>query len=111
MVKSTNSMSQPRTRRPVASARPADCAGNVGDLERWVSLLGGGLLALYSLRRSLGNLVLLGGAGALLYRALTGHCALYQAMGISTGSPDTRPESPRGVTAPDEQSLVGLTDF
>jgi len=111
MAESTNSIPPLRTRRPVARARPADRAGNVGDLERWLSLLGGGLLALYSVRRSLGNLVLLGGAGVLLHRALTGYCALYQAMGISTGSPDTRPESPRGVTGPDEQPLIVLTGF
>jgi len=106
MAASTNTTPQLRTRRPVASARPAARAGNVGDLERWLSLLGGGLLALYSVRRSLGHLVLLGGAGALLYRALTGYCTLYQAMGISTGAPDTRPESPHGIPGPDEQPLI-----
>jgi len=108
MAASTNSIPQLRTRHPVASARPAARASNVGDLERWLSLLGGGLLALYSVRRSLGYLVLLGGAGALLYRALTGHCKLYQAMGISTRVPDTRPESLHGVTGPDEQPLPVL---
>src|SRR2546430_7862375 len=84
MADSTNSLRQPRTRRSVARARPADGSVNVGDGERWLSLLGGGLLALYLLRHSLGTVVLLCGAGALLSRGLEGQCALYQAMGVST---------------------------
>jgi uncharacterized membrane protein len=84
MAESTNSRPQPRAMRAGARALPADGAVNVGDGERWLSLLGGGLLALYTLRRSLGTVVLLGGAGALLYRGLKGQCALYQAMGVST---------------------------
>ena len=73
--------------RAVARALPADGAVNVGDGERWLSLLGGGLLALYTLRRSLGTVVLLGGAGALLYRGLKGQCALYQAMDVNHRGP------------------------
>lgn len=94
MAVSTHSIRQPQARRPVARARPADRPGNVGELERWLSLLGGGLLALAVLRRSLGIVVLLGGAGALLSRGLTGQCALYQTMGVST----TR--TTRGLRAP-----------
>ena len=88
--------------RPVANAQRADRPVNVGDLERWLSLLGGGLLALYTLRRSLGTVVLLGGAGALLYRGWTGHCALYQTMGLSTVAHDAAPDSTRSVAGPDE---------
>jgi uncharacterized membrane protein len=108
MAESTNSLSQPRTRRPGASALPADGPVNVGDVERWLSLLGGGLLALYTLRRSLGTVVLLCGAGALLYRGLKGQCALYQTMGLSTASHDPRPASPRGVAGPDEPPRIVL---
>jgi uncharacterized membrane protein len=86
----------------------ADGSVNVGDSERWLSLLGGGLLALYTLRRSLGTVVLLGGAGALLYRGLKGQCALYQAMGISTAAHDLQSASPRRVAAPDEQPRIVL---
>ena len=74
MADSTHSRPQPQTMRSVARALPADGLVNVGDGERWLSLLGGGLLALYTLRRSLGTVVLLGGAGALLYRGLKGQC-------------------------------------
>lgn len=45
---------------------------NSEELKRWSSLVGGGLLALFGLRRSLGNLVLMGIGGGLVYYALTG---------------------------------------
>src|SRR5215510_9905645 len=99
MVASTHSMLQPR--RPVANTLPAAGPMNVGDAERWLSLLGGGLLALYMLRRSLGTVVLLGGAGVLLYRGLKGQCPLYQTMGLSTVTNDPRPASPRSVAGSD----------
>jgi len=108
MVASTHTMPQPQTRRPADSTLRADRPVNVGDLERWVSVLGGGLLALYLVRRSLGTVVLLGGAGALLYRGLTGRCELYQTMGLSTVSQDAPPDSSRSVAGPDEPPLVVL---
>jgi len=108
MAESAIPMAQSRAKRPAEGPRPADRPINVSDHERWLSLLGGGVLALYCLRRSLGHLVLLCGAGALLARALTGHCALYQAMGLSTVSPDLRPDRPSGVTGPNEPPLIVL---
>ena len=108
MAESRSSTSQPRTIRPIESFMPAERPVNVGDLERWLSLLGGGILALYLLRRSLGTALLLGGAGALLYRGLTGHSVLYQTMAISTASQDLRPDSPHSVTEPDEKPLIVL---
>jgi len=77
-------------------------------MERWLSLLGGGLLALSTMRRSLGTVGLLGGAGALLYRGWTGHRPLYQTIGLSTVSHDALPDSARRVAGPDEPSLVVL---
>ena len=106
MVASTHSIPQPR--RPVANALPAAGPINVGDTERWLSLLGGGLLALYMLRRSLGTVVLLGGAGGLLYRGLKGHCPLYQALGLSTAAPDSQPVSPRSVAGLEEHQRIVL---
>lgn len=58
---------------------------NVGQTERLISMVGGGLLALYGLgRRGLSGvgLALLG--GEMLRRGITGHCYLYQALDIST---------------------------
>ena len=62
---------------------------NVGETERWLSLIGGSTLALYSLRRSLGGLLLLVAGGALICRGLTGHCSLYQTMGVSSADTET----------------------
>jgi uncharacterized membrane protein len=106
MVASANSISQ--SRGPVAHALPTAGSMNVGDTERWLSLLGGGLLALYMLRRSLGTVVLLGGAGALLYRGLKGQCPLYQTMGLSTAVSDLQTASPRSVAGPEEHQRIVL---
>ena len=58
---------------------------NVGNVERWLSMLGGGILAAYALKRrdTTGGVAALAGA-ALLYRGGTGHCHLYEALGVST---------------------------
>jgi uncharacterized membrane protein len=64
---------------------------NVGNSERLLSLVGGGALVFYGLRRSLGSLALMLGGGALIYRGITGYCAAYKAIGISTANADTDP--------------------
>lgn len=59
---------------------------NVGDNERMLSAIVAGALALYGLRRrSLGGLLLAGVGAALGYRSLTGHCPLYERLGIDAG--------------------------
>jgi uncharacterized membrane protein len=57
---------------------------NVGRTERWLSMLAGGALAAYALKRrsSPGSAAALAGA-ALLYRGATGHCNVYDALGIN----------------------------
>jgi uncharacterized membrane protein len=60
---------------------------NVGEAERFASVLGGVAFASYGLRKaSLGGelLALLG--AMLVHRGLTGHCPLLQAFGIRTTS-------------------------
>ena len=52
--------------------------------------------------------MLMGGAGALLYRGLQGHCPLYQAMGLSTAAHEPQPVNARRVTEPDEPSPIVL---
>lgn len=99
---------QPQPTSPAEHPRPADRPVNVGDLERWLSLLGGGMLALYSLRRSLGHFVLLSGAGALLYRGLTGHCALYKTMGVSTVHQNTGPDGTPSALSSNEEPLIEI---
>lgn len=80
----------PQARTPTPYV-PDNQHANVGDFERILSLLGGGTLLLYGLRRSLGHLMLMFGGGALMYRGLTGYCPAYQAIGVSTVSPDSAP--------------------
>src|SRR5258708_4247140 len=61
---------------------------NVGDMERWASLLGGGLLAGFGLSRlSVGGLAVAAVGGAVMYRGLTGHCYVYGALGLNTAEP------------------------
>ena len=57
---------------------------NVGRVERWVSLVAGAALAAYAIRHR----TLASGAGAiagagLMYRGATGHCDLYERLGIN----------------------------
>ncbi|MBV9124438.1 MAG: DUF2892 domain-containing protein [Planctomycetes bacterium] len=68
--------------------RPTGPGVNVGEAERWISLLGGGALALYGLAKgSWGGLALSVVGGSLLYRGATGHCSLYRTLGITTAEP------------------------
>ena len=68
---------------------------NVGDTERMVSGVGGGALAAYGLVRAITNrswggaaLGLLG--GFLAYRGLTGHCPVYERIGVDTAEDPER---------------------
>lgn len=63
-----------------------DASGvNVNDSERWLSVIGGGMLALAGISRksTRGALVALAG-GALIARGLTGHCTAYSALDVDT---------------------------
>jgi hypothetical protein len=56
---------------------------NVGKMERWASVLGGAALAAYAMRRrSKGSLGLAALGAPLLWRGATGHCSVYERMGI-----------------------------
>jgi uncharacterized membrane protein len=64
---------------------------NVGWTERWLSMVAGGVLVAYGLNRRQAP----GGAAALaaavlMYRGATGHCHLYQAIGIDHGANGVR---------------------
>ncbi len=65
------------------STRPA-AEGNLGEAERLVSLLAGAALLFYGLARrpSLASLALAAGGGLLLQRGASGHCLVYEALGI-----------------------------
>jgi uncharacterized membrane protein len=82
-------MSSPAEFFPDTNAEPeiSERSVNVGSSERWACAIGGGALAIYGLtRRSPGGLLLsLLGAG-MLYRGTTGHCNVYEALGVSTAT-------------------------
>lgn len=74
------------TSSTVSSAQP-----NVGQAERVISVVGGGLLFLEGLReRSFGGLILAAIGGACVYRGATGTCSMYKALGINTAEDDDR---------------------
>ena len=76
---------------------------NVGEIERWASAIGGGALAVYGLTRgSLPGLALALIGGSLVYRGTTGHCNVYEAMGVSTSghegaNPNVAVSAKRGI--------------
>jgi hypothetical protein len=88
---------------------------NVGTIERWGSLVGGGALLAYTLlrRRRLSPLTgALGlGAATLLFRGATGHCPAYGAVGVNTADVAedwARPLSqPRGESKKDDKAFRG----
>ena len=64
----------------------ADRGGiNVNQVERWASILGGATMAIYGVRRRdwRGAVVAVLG-GALVQRGVSGHCPVYQALGLNT---------------------------
>lgn len=76
---------------------------NVGQVERWASMFGGGFLAGAGIKKGgLGGAVM-GLAGAiLLHRGATGHCNVYGALGIDTAAGGTAaPARQAGATRVD----------
>jgi uncharacterized membrane protein len=58
---------------------------NVGETERWVSMIGGtGLVAMGLARRDKSGAVAAIFGGMLLWRGASGHCNMYQAFGVNT---------------------------
>ena len=83
----------PFTGRNIALTPPARVENrpgfriNVGDDERLVSLIAGGVLAGIGMgTRGLTSLTMLGLGGGLIYRAVTGHCHLYNRLSLSSSS-------------------------
>jgi len=99
--------------RRISSHQPASsmtCASqkNVGDVERFASVVGGALMVLSALQRRPLEGLLLGGFGAaLIYRGISGHCECYKALGISTANEEGRVTSvPAQYGFKYEKSLV-----
>src|SRR6187399_2495632 len=63
---------------------------NVGQYERWASIGTGAALAAFGLSRGRASgLFLALAGGGLIYRGLSGHCDVYQALGLSTVEPQS----------------------
>ena len=57
---------------------------NVGETERWFSSLLGGKMLIGGLsRRSVPGLAFAATGAALLYRGATGHCQVYESLGLA----------------------------
>lgn len=66
---------------------------NVGGAERKASMASGAVLTLSGIKRLtkgrfLSGLAMIATGGIVFYRGKTGHCNLYQAMGVSTAGPE-----------------------
>lgn len=90
LINSTNPQT-PQTTRATTKA-PQASKTNVSNIERWVSSIGGGALAMAGVRRGglLGAALAAAGSG-LAWRGISGHCAVYQAVGMDTA--DAAPQS------------------
>lgn len=74
---------------------------NVSETERMASLIGGGALIAFGLiRRKWDGLALAAAGGSLMYRGITGHCNVYQALGVNTAK-----RSGRSVSVPYELGI------
>lgn len=79
---------------------------NVGSSERIISTgLGGLLVANGILRGRLPGLLMTAIGGALLYRGLTGHCALYQQLGIDTTATEGERSAVKGLKIEDSVTI------
>jgi len=69
---------------------------NISDLEKWVSMAAGTALALYGISRAKKNgWILTALGGMLVERGATGHCRVYEALGVNTA--DTREDTRRAL--------------
>ncbi len=84
---------------------------NMGDVERAVSLVVGGALAVRAIQKmDVANLVLAALSVGLIYRGATGHCGLYKALATrNAGHSESRARHAAGPTGSPrtEEDLVG----
>jgi uncharacterized membrane protein len=86
----------------VQPRRPGASGVNVGTTERWISLIAGVPLTCYGLvRLGFGGITLVLLGGSAIYRGVTGHSLLYQALEVNTA---TKRHSTL-TTLPDHQGI------
>ena len=85
---------------------------NVGKMERWASVLGGAALAAYALkRRSRGSMGLAALGAPLLWRGATGHCSVYERLGIDRTSGFQQSGFQQAGDSFDQERAKPLTDI
>ncbi len=79
---------------------------NVGERERWASLVGGGSLVAFGLaKRDLTGFALAAIGGGLMLRGATGHCDVYEAIGVNTSGRGKAPGTGRRTSVPYELGI------
>jgi hypothetical protein len=102
---------QPFAEVPEITALGNELRHNVNDRERYGSMAAGaGILMGAFLGHGVGRLLMLAAAGALLHRGFTGHCMLYEKLGMSTRSPEPLPSQeeqvPGGASKPQSMPVA-----
>ncbi|MGH7477651.1 MAG: YgaP-like transmembrane domain [Longimicrobiales bacterium] len=68
---------------------------NLNEPERYASVIFGGMLTLLGLqRRGLSGLLAAAAGSALLYRGVTGHCRVYDTLGLDSRHGDAQLDAP-----------------
>lgn len=97
-----------------STSYPSIIEVNVGREERWVTL-GSGILMVFAAlwRKSLASILLLPAGLYMIYRGASGHCYVYQYLGINTtrGMPVDDNVPPVGVDTYDEVSESSWESF
>ena len=91
-----------------ANAAPSDNSRiNLGDTERIASTIGGVALVIRAIERPTIGRILFGIGGALLLqRGFSGHCAIYDRIGIRAAGPhDGEEDNPDAVAVASEDSF------
>ena len=64
---------------------------NVSSPERWLSVVAGVALAAYGVtRRSISGVLLAGVGGGLVWRGATGHCPIYETLGLTSADEESQ---------------------
>ena len=95
---------QPFAETPRLNELRRELTRNVPQSERTISIVAGTALALFSLsRRALGGTLLALAGGALILRGVTGHCKVYEALGVNSpegGAAIENEDSPQSHVEP-----------
>jgi uncharacterized membrane protein len=83
---------------PAQSGEQGSTAANVGASERAVSVAAGAIVGLLGLRRgTLPGLLCAGIGGMMVYRGITGHCSVYESLGLNTAQQDAPENLDNGI--------------